>query len=201
MGNTTIQLNHDTAANWTTNNPTLAAGEIGLETDTKRIKVGDGSTTWNSLAYYGVGSSFKYGLYTLSANQTSNVAANNHVEFNTKIDGSLNTPSTGSGQENGRITLPTGTYKVTATLFVSGSSGGGITYDLYNVTSSSTINSPLYGNQKTTTYTGNYSNLQPLINVFTVSTETQIELRITGNTNITTICAGSSLLIEEYGGY
>jgi hypothetical protein len=45
------QQRRDTAANWTTQNPTLKAGEIGYETDTGYIKVGDGSTAWTSLAY------------------------------------------------------------------------------------------------------------------------------------------------------
>jgi hypothetical protein len=46
-----LQNRRDTAANWTANNPTLAAGEIGLETDTAKYKMGDGATAWNSLAY------------------------------------------------------------------------------------------------------------------------------------------------------
>jgi hypothetical protein len=46
-----IQLRRDSAADWTSNNPTLAAGEEGYETDTLKRKVGDGSTAWNSLAY------------------------------------------------------------------------------------------------------------------------------------------------------
>jgi len=46
-----LQNRRDTAANWTSNNPTLAAGEIGLETDTAKWKMGNGSTAWNSLAY------------------------------------------------------------------------------------------------------------------------------------------------------
>ena len=33
---------HDTAQNWTVNNSVLKAGEIGIETDTNRLKVGDG---------------------------------------------------------------------------------------------------------------------------------------------------------------
>ena len=41
----------DTAANWTSANPTLLAGEIGIESDTNKIKIGDGSTAWTSLAY------------------------------------------------------------------------------------------------------------------------------------------------------
>lgn len=48
-----IQLRRDTAAAWTAANPTLAQGEVGLETDTQLHKVGDGSTAWNSLPYRG----------------------------------------------------------------------------------------------------------------------------------------------------
>ena len=48
-----IQLRHDTAANWTSANPTLAAGEAGVETNTRKVKLGDGSTAWTSLAYTG----------------------------------------------------------------------------------------------------------------------------------------------------
>lgn len=46
-----LQNRRDTAANWTSNNPTLAAGEIGYETDTSKFKIGDGATAWSSLAY------------------------------------------------------------------------------------------------------------------------------------------------------
>ena len=47
-----IQLRRDTSANWTSNNPTLAEGEMGVVTDTGNYKIGDGITAWNSLAYY-----------------------------------------------------------------------------------------------------------------------------------------------------
>lgn len=46
-----IQMRRDTAAAWTAANPTLAAGEMGLETDTTFYKIGNGSTAWNSLGY------------------------------------------------------------------------------------------------------------------------------------------------------
>lgn len=48
---TRIQIRRDTAANWTSANPTLASGEIGFETDTNKLKVGNGSSAWTSLAY------------------------------------------------------------------------------------------------------------------------------------------------------
>ena len=50
-----IQIRRDTAANWTSASPTLANGELGLETDTGRLKAGDGSTAWTSLSYYTLG--------------------------------------------------------------------------------------------------------------------------------------------------
>lgn len=49
-----IQMRRDTAANWTSVNPILASGEIGLETDTDLFKVGDGVTAWSSRAYGGI---------------------------------------------------------------------------------------------------------------------------------------------------
>ncbi len=52
---TTIQLRRDLAANWTSVNPILNSGEVGLETDTYQFKWGNGTTAWNSLAYYGTG--------------------------------------------------------------------------------------------------------------------------------------------------
>jgi hypothetical protein len=48
---TKIQLRRDTASNWTSENPTLSAGELGFETDTDKVKIGDGSTAWTSLGY------------------------------------------------------------------------------------------------------------------------------------------------------
>ncbi len=48
---TLIAFRRDTAANWTSTNPTLSAGEPGFETDTGKVKIGDGSTAWASLAY------------------------------------------------------------------------------------------------------------------------------------------------------
>ncbi len=46
-----IQLRRDTATNWENANPTLLAGEIGIETDTLKFKIGNGSN-WNSITEY-----------------------------------------------------------------------------------------------------------------------------------------------------
>ena len=46
-----IQIRRGTAAAWTAANPTLAAGEFAIETDTDKYKIGDGTTAWASLSY------------------------------------------------------------------------------------------------------------------------------------------------------
>ena len=48
--NTRIQLRHDVKANWDSNSSViLKAGEVGIETDTSKMKVGDGTKTWAEL--------------------------------------------------------------------------------------------------------------------------------------------------------
>jgi hypothetical protein len=51
--NSRIQHKIDTAANWTSKNPVLLSGEIGIESDTNKIKVGNGTSTWSALGYIG----------------------------------------------------------------------------------------------------------------------------------------------------
>lgn len=47
----TIQIKRGTAADWLAANPVLALGELGLETDTNKLKAGDGSKSWYELQY------------------------------------------------------------------------------------------------------------------------------------------------------
>lgn len=55
MANTTldvkIQIRNDTKNNWTTQNPVLLRGEMGVETDTRKFKFGDGVSDWKTLEY------------------------------------------------------------------------------------------------------------------------------------------------------
>lgn len=55
---TIIKLKRDTSTNWSNANPILKDGEPGLETDTGKIKYGDGVTLWNNLNY-GTSDSFQ----------------------------------------------------------------------------------------------------------------------------------------------
>jgi hypothetical protein len=54
MPNIVLQFRRGTALEWTTTNPQLASGEMGIETDTNKFKLGNGSTLWRALPYGGI---------------------------------------------------------------------------------------------------------------------------------------------------
>ena len=51
MSTVRIQVRRGVAADWSSVNPILAAGEMGYETDTNKFKFGNGTSAWNSLSY------------------------------------------------------------------------------------------------------------------------------------------------------
>lgn len=68
-----FQFRRGTASEWTSANPVLADGEMGIETDTKKVKIGDGTTNWANLSY-GLGSDDLQTITT--AGSTTNRAIN-----------------------------------------------------------------------------------------------------------------------------
>jgi hypothetical protein len=107
---TQIQLRRGTAAQWTSANPTLAAGEVGIETDTRKTKYGDGTTAWSGLSYSAAGVSDHGALTGLSDDDHSqyhndtrgdarySVLAHNHTGVYSAVGhGHANTDITGLG--------------------------------------------------------------------------------------------------------
>ena len=62
-----IQLRRDLSVNWTENNPLLLNGEIGIETDTLKFKIGNGTQRWNSLSNYAFKPGQADGVATLNS--------------------------------------------------------------------------------------------------------------------------------------
>lgn len=95
---TQIQLRRGTAASWTSTNPVLAAGEPGIETDTGQMKVGNGSTAWNSLSYVNnypntninpqTGTS--YTLVLSDAGRMIEISNTSAITLNVPLDSSVN---------------------------------------------------------------------------------------------------------------
>jgi hypothetical protein len=87
-----MQQRRDTAANWTSNNPTLAAGELGLETDTGKIKIGTGSTAWTDLAYAATGTVTSVTAGTGLSGGT--ITSSGTIAINTAVTADLTTAQT-----------------------------------------------------------------------------------------------------------
>lgn len=72
-----FQIRRDSSANWASSNPTLAQGEMGLETDTNKFKFGNGVSNWNSLPYFKSGNvdsvNGQTGVVTITLNNLANV--------------------------------------------------------------------------------------------------------------------------------
>lgn len=125
-----IQLRRDTAANWASANPTLALGELGMETDTMLYKIGDGTTAWNSQAYAELAGTDKFTIneqtgtaYTLTAPN-----AGQFMKMNNAAATTLTVPPNSSVAFDIGVTVTViqyGAGQVTLT------AGAGVTIDSY----------------------------------------------------------------------
>ncbi len=108
----------DTASNWTSNNTVLLAGEWGIESDTKKFKIGDGTTAWQSLDYVPipdtnrlltgnltVGGNFTVNGTTTTIDTTTLTVEDKNIEI-----GKVSTPSDTTA-DGGGITLKGSTDK------------------------------------------------------------------------------------------
>jgi hypothetical protein len=83
-----IQIRRDTTVNWTSNNPVLADGEVAIDTTSKRIKVGDGSTAWTYLGFANDSESIILYLSPLNLDAVANtkVAIINSLPYNLQVN-------------------------------------------------------------------------------------------------------------------
>ncbi|MEK6479629.1 hypothetical protein WJR50_18940 [Catalinimonas sp. 4WD22] len=100
-----IKLRRDTSANWQSINPILLEGEIGIVTDTnpKCIKIGDGSTAWNSLDYA-----------ILSDNSITTQYILDDAITEVKLDPSVRTKLNASGSTSGARPPVTSGFTITS---------------------------------------------------------------------------------------
>ena len=118
-----ISLRNDTSTNWATKNPVLQNGELGIENDTRLVKVGDGVTSWTDLKYI-------------------NSAVANSVAWN-NVTGKPSTYPPDSHNHDGSYPSTTGTR-------ASGTWGINITGNANSATTANTVNGSItcqHGNE------------------------------------------------------
>jgi len=114
-----FQLRRGLASEWYSANPALADGEIGLETDTRLYKIGDGTTRWRLLSYGTLaGSTPSIVNITTSTASTSTTTGALVVNGGVGIGGNLNV--SGNIYSHGSLVGTSSTY---ATNIYGGSTG------------------------------------------------------------------------------
>lgn len=120
---TQFQLRNGTAANWTSSNPILLEGEVGFESDTRKLKLGNGVSAWNDLLYVQ-----GYDNPTFTTLATTGIATLPHIH------GALAGPiyihcrnGTGSTLAKGTPVYITGNVGSTATVIVAAADASDLT--------------------------------------------------------------------------
>lgn len=120
-----IQVRRDTAANWTSRNPTLAQGEPGYDLTNAVLKFGDGITPWNTLAAFTAGGT--YSAFTDVASLGGNVVQGTpHLQTRTepgsvvRLQGQIGSSTSSTGT---LFTLPAGQLPAAAAIIGLRSSG------------------------------------------------------------------------------
>ncbi len=84
---TQIQLRRGASSEWTSANPVLAEGEMGVELDTMFYKIGDGVTHWTNLSYATVRNVTSLTMADMLSQSTPSTPADGHLEFYAKLTG------------------------------------------------------------------------------------------------------------------
>lgn len=98
-----LQFRKGTESEWSGSNPTLASAELGVETDTNRFKIGNGSSPWNALPYVLV--PFPY---TGSAEITGSLVVTGSVTATSGFTGSFSGSVDGSFPYQNLTGIPAG---------------------------------------------------------------------------------------------
>jgi hypothetical protein len=200
-----IQLRRGDAADWTSTNPTLAEGEVGVEIDTLKLKVGNGTDNWNTLPYFGsAGTVTSVGALTLGTSGTdlSSTVANGTttpvITLNVPTASASNRGvlssadwTTFNNKGNGTVTSVTGTSPVNssggATPAISLASGYGDTLNPYASKTANYVLASPDGSSGVPTFRAIVASDIPTLNQNTTGTAANITA--TSNSTLTTLSA------------
>jgi hypothetical protein len=200
-----IQLRRGDAADWTSTNPTLAEGEVGIEIDTLKLKVGNGTDNWNTLPYFGsAGTVTSVGALTLGTSGTdlSSTVANGTttpvITLNVPTASATNRGvlssadwTTFNNKGNGTVTSVTGTSPVNssggATPAISLASGYGDTLNPYASKTANYVLASPNGSSGVPTFRAIVASDIPTLNQNTTGTAANITA--TSNSTLTTLSA------------
>jgi hypothetical protein len=144
----TIKFRRGTATQWSSANPVLAAGEMGVETDTRKFKFGNGSSQWSSISYASAGGSAGGGFFVAETepvgpnigdiwyctSDTGNIAGKSFIRYDgywVELNPGTLGPAGANGTNGAAATIAVGTVTTgaagsSATVTNTGTSGAAV---------------------------------------------------------------------------
>ena len=170
---TRMQQRRGTAAQWTSANPILNAGEMGWESDTNKFKIGDGTNHWANIDYF------------IDSNSTSNPAFGSSIVFEgTTANEFETTLQITDPTEDRTITFPNATGTV---VLADGSGNITVSGDLTVSGTTTTINSTTINATTGIVFEGTTANdYETTISVVDPTADRQIEFPNVSGTVVTT---------------
>lgn len=141
-----VQLRRDLAGSWTVANPILGLGELGIESDTGFIKIGNGTSNWINLTYSGSPKSAVSGINNID--NTSDINKPVSTAQASAIQVALNSAKsyTDSSKENHLIDVGEYAVNITNAYPITGGSGANgliLKGNVFNIIGFGTINSKI----------------------------------------------------------
>ena len=142
---TQIKLRRDTAANFTSKNPVLGVGEPAYETDTKKLKIGDGTTAYTQLEYFSAGGGGSAPANMVTTDTAQTITGDKTFEGPLTFKG--NTNWRGTYNNNCRMNL-VDTVGGSASISISNANGNNAEYGVGGGSSYVTYFKPAYNSTK-----------------------------------------------------
>lgn len=155
-----VKHRRKTASEWDSLNPVLYAGEIGIETDTNKIKIGDGDTDWENLPYFGNDINLGYKEYVSLLSYDSGTQTITNLVLKTDF----NTIVVTNPQTNVFLFTLAGVFTENKTIVISGNSATYFTTS-YRLNSDSFV-VQFIKHDGTTNTIGTLSNISIMVRVY-----------------------------------
>jgi hypothetical protein len=200
-----MQQRRGTAAQWAAANgglgPVLAAGEIGFETDTGKFKMGNGSSTWNSLSYFTDASDFDTASIMSTVDSKVSTAINNILDGAPAALNTLNELAAAIDNNSTFATAITTALSTKATI-TQVNTHEALTTGVHGIADTSALATKAYADNAVSTHEGDSTNVHGIADTSALATKAYADNAVSthegDSTNVHGIADTAALATKAY---